>query len=398
MSGPRLRAVIAALALVMVAGACSRGSSATTGRLAVLGTAEIERGTSWQPVSASRTLHPGERLRVRDGTAVVRLSANRRLELREGSQIELKEGDDGVHAVLVGGDLLVVAPDRPLTVEVSGGDVTVNGTARVSRGNALLVATYERAATLDAGGRSLTVPALRQAAIGADGAVPIRATPLQYSAADTWDERYLADAYDLGNQLDSRSRGFTAQLAAGEGRTPGFFRDLLPGLANEQAFDGLFDANRPPGETLIGAAITTEGSRDSFTGRWTAVFAFHDDGAPWGLVALDQQVAREPLLAAVDAAIRRRPTQFAQAPRAGMPTPTVPTTVPPTTPPTTAAPPTTAPVVNPRPPATTTTTTPPAPPSGGTDGPLRTGIPPVDNTVNSLVDTLIALLRSLGGG
>jgi hypothetical protein len=391
------------LLVALTAIGCSRSSKPGTGRLAVTGSAEVGRqGEAWRPVSASRDLRVGERLRVVEGTAILRLGGDRRLELRKSSQIELRAAaKKELRAVLLGGDVLAVAPDGPLTVEVPGTEVMVNGAARVSRGTNLLVASYERASTVNGGGKSLTVPALRQAAVPPDGVLPVRPKPLEYSATDSWDERYLSDAFDLGEQLATRSRGFTSQLGAGEGRTVGFFGEVLPGLAKEPAFDGaLFNPNRPPGETLVGAAIVLEGKRDSFTARWNAVFAFHDDGAPWGLVALDQGVERGPLLAAIDAAIRRKPAQFAEAPRPGSNPGVAPTTLPPapvtTRPP---APPTTASAATtgrPSQPTTTTTAAPVQTPSTGSDGPLRTGVPVVDNTVNSLVDTLNALLRSLG--
>ncbi|HEX2118418.1 MAG TPA: hypothetical protein VHF91_04485, partial [Acidimicrobiales bacterium] len=42
------------------------------------------------------------------------------------------------------------------------------------------------------------------------------------------------------------------------------------------------------------------------------MFAFRDQGASWGLVALDQGVTRVPLLEAVEEAVSRGPTQFAE--------------------------------------------------------------------------------------
>ena len=73
-------------------------------------------------------------------------------------------------------------------------------------------------------------------------------------------------------------------------------------------------------DTLVGAAITLEGTRGTFAERWAAVFTFRDEGAEWGLVAMDQGVARVPLLNAIDAAISRGPTQFAVGPPGRPPT------------------------------------------------------------------------------
>src|SRR5436190_1132302 len=50
------------------------------------------------------------------------------------------------------------------------------------------------------------------------------------------------------------------------------------------------------------AAIPDLGERGSFSDRWDEVFAFHDDGAKWGIVALDQAVKSEPLIGTVEEA------------------------------------------------------------------------------------------------
>jgi hypothetical protein len=128
------------------------------------------------------------------------------------------------------------------------------------------------------------------------------------------------------------------------------------------------------------------------------VFQFRDDGAAWGLVALDQQVNRSPLLTGVDAAIGRARTPFEVA----APAPAVPSPAP-------AAPPTAGPAA-----ATSSTASPGQPvkspssstPSGPTPSntptlptspspvaitpPVQPGV--LDNTVSGLLDTLNGLL------
>jgi hypothetical protein len=89
----------------------------------------------------------------------------------------------------------------------------------------------------------------------------------------------------------------------------------------------MVDESHSPGELLVGAAISTEGKRGRFAERWSQVFQFRDDGAAWGLVALDQQVNRSPLLTGVDAAIGRARTPFdvaAPAPAPAAPAPPAP--------------------------------------------------------------------------
>src|SRR5207253_2816528 len=128
------------------------------------------------------------------------------------------------------------------------------------------------------------------------GLVPDRPVPLRYRASDAWDRRFLADAIDLGRDLDARSRGITGQLGPDQGRTAGFYRLVLPGLDREADFSqAMLDtttADLTTGERLVGAVIAIEGRRGSFARRWTSTFAFRADGAAWGLVALDQGVTR----------------------------------------------------------------------------------------------------------
>lgn len=395
-------AVAAAGVLVLSGSGCSGSSPPAAGRLTVEGEAEVVRpGQDRLDVTGSRDLKAGDRVRIRQGTGVIRLSDDRRLELRMGSDLELLsvEGSARVRPTLMGGDLLVVSDAQPFPVGTTGAEVAVQGDARISRGVALLVATYEGTAQLSAGGSTLNVPALRQAALPATAQVPGNVTPLEYSAGDAWDQRYLSDAIDLSNLLSGRSDGFAAQLGPTEGRSAGFFGDLFPRLAAEPAFTAsLLNPIRSPGETLVGAAITLEGTRGTFAERWASVFGFRDQGAPWGLVARDQGVDRAAIVRVIDEAISRGPTGFAAGPSSG----------PPNSPPqpntgsaTTVArprPTTTTTVARPRPGVTTTTTT--APPTGPTTtiitGPLNTGSPLIDNTINSLVNTLTGLLNSLG--
>lgn len=398
-----ITAVVATVTLAVALAGCSSSSTPpAAGRLVVEGQAEVlHPGEDRREVTGSRNLTAGDRVRIRQGTAVIELRDDRRFELRQGSDLELlpREATRDILPTLVAGDLLIVSDPRPMVVGAGGATISVQGDARLSRGVSLLVATYEGAVQLAAGGSTITVPALRQVSLPPTGMFPTAVSPLEYSGADGWDQRYLSDAMDLSNQLKGRSDGFTSQLGPTEGRSVNSFRDLLPRLAAEPAFTAsLLNPARAPGDTLVGAAITLEGTRGTFAERWTAVFTFRDEGAEWGLVALDQGVARVPLLNAIDAAISRGPTQFAVGPPGRPPTSLNPpssggatSTVPAPTPTT----------VRPRPGVTTTTTTTAPPAPGSTTntsitGPLNTGTP-VDDAVNDLVNTLTGLLRSLGG-
>lgn len=399
----RTAATIAVAALVVSLGAvaCSDKSVPVTGRLTVQeGHAEVGRpGEERKEIDGSRDLRVGDGVRMRDGSAVIRLPGGRELELRAGTDVELRatEGGEGFRPTLLAGDILVRAPEQPLTITSGAEEVVVQGATRVSRGLALLAGAYEGSATVNSAARSLVAPALRQVAVPAAGLFPVRPSPLEVSPDDAWDQRYLSAAMGLSAELQARSRGFTGQLAAGEGTTVNYFRELLPRLAEEPAFQAsLLNASRPPGETLVGAAITLEGTRGAFADRWAAVFGFHDDGAPWGLVALDQGVDRVPLLDLIDSAVRRGPTNFALA-EPGRPPTSLRSATPTTRAPTPRPAVTTTTTVARRPQTTTPTTRPPTTPTTiAPGGPLNTGAPVIDETVNSLVNTLTGLLNSLG--
>jgi len=404
---------------------CS-GGGGSSARLSVSGKAEVASGGgSAHPVDGSRTLHAGDRVKVDAGKAVIRLSGDRQVELRTGSEVSLGSSGplsgasgssgplsgasgssgplsgasgssgSGLEPVLVAGDLLVTAPGSggaaSVTATVADSVVSVSGgSARVTRGSAATIASYDAQVTVASAGRSLKVPPLRQVAVPAAGLLPGRPSPLIFKAGDSWDQRFLGDAIDLGNQLVARSRGFTAQLGPDEGHTTGFYRQILPPLASEPSFDvATLGADRSPGEALVGLAIAVAGTRGSFADREAAVFAFHDDGAAWGLVALDQGVTRAPLLSGVDEAIGRGPLSVAEgrpsatASASGRTSrPRAATTPPPSSGGGTVASP--APSVAPSSPTAST---------GG--GPLNTGTP-LDNTVNSLVNVLSGLLGGLG--
>jgi hypothetical protein len=397
-------AMAAAVLFSLGAAGCSRSSSPEAGRLTVEGQAEVFRpGEERREVTGSRNLEPGDRVRVRQGTAVIRLPDDRRVELRMGTDVELQAATagKGVRPMLLAGDLLVVSDGEPLILGTTGAEVSVHGDARVSRGLALLTAVYEGRVELRAGDSTLAVPALRQAAIPPTGQFPAKVTPLEYSPGDAWDQRYLSDTIELTNQLNARSQGFTAQLGPTEGRSFNYFRDLFPQLAAEAGFTpSLVNPGRLPGETLVGAAITLEGTQGTFAERWVEVFTFRDEGAAWGLVALDQGVRQASLLEAIQAAIGRGPSQFAEGPP---PSGTPGSLAPPSrngTATTVAAPGTSTTTTAPRRPnqpvTTTTTLAPTTPTTVVPGGPVNTGSPVIDETINSLVDALAGLLRSLG--
>lgn len=399
-------------ALVAVLGVAGLGLAACSddgpdrgeARLEVDGEAVVTRADGERRVVTGRTdVDPDDRVEVVDGTATMALADGDRLELRAGH-------DDAADTVvrmdevpeLEAGDLLVTSPEAT-RVRAAGTTVEVRGgAAKVSRSLGMSVAAYDAEVLVDSAGQERAVPALRAMLVPALGSPqPLRPTVCQdaastvtacpaYDPTDSWDRRYLGDAMDLGRRLESIAAAYTSTLQPGEGRTPGFFRLVLPGLEDEDDFTAeLLDTTRAPGDTLVGAAITDLGERGGFTDRWRSVFGFRDEGAEWGLVALDQAVARTPLLGTVTEAIGASPLAFAPTATGGT-TPSTPPSPPgggpgpdPTTSPT-APPPTSPGTTAPPPPTTSPPTTSPPP-----DSPLTPVLEPVVEPVTDLTGDLL---------
>lgn len=267
-----------------------------------------ERGQGLHEAEGRRTVGAGTEVKVLAGTASIALDDGARLDVRKGSELTLS-----APLSLVADDLLVTSGRRPVTVAVGGSEVSVDGVARVRRDLAVSAATYRGSVTIRSAARSLVVPALRQAEVPSLGVLPARAEPLDHRRADAWDRRFLGVAIELGEQLQSRSRGFTSQLPPGAGFTPGFYRILLPALESEAGFgEDLLPTTRDPGDTLVGAAIAVSGRLGTFAERWGGVFGFRAEGASWGLVALDQRVNdADGLVSVVDLAIGNQSFAFA---------------------------------------------------------------------------------------
>jgi len=350
-----------------------------------------ERGQNLRAAQGRRTVHLGAQVKVLAGSAAVTLAGGAHLDVRSGSEIEL-----GSPLSLVAEDLLVTSGDKPVNVAVAGSQVTVDGVARLTRDLAVSVGTYRGNVSLRSAAHVLQVPALRQAEVPSLGVLPAMPAPLDYESTDVWDRRFLGTAIELGEELESRSKGFTNQLRAGSGTTPGFYRILLPALETEPAFgEDLIAGAGTPGDTLVGAAITVSGRLGTFSERWANVFGFKAAGATWGLVALDQQVNdADALVRTVDVAIGSQ--AFAFAPTRVVPAPAAAVVPPPAGAPSAPAPvgPSRAPVpINPAPPST-----PAAAPPLITLPKLPELIPPPDPNEPGLLSPLLDVVTETLGG
>ena len=424
-----LAAVVAVVALPLAS--CSGGSGDDDTYLLTLeGRAEVEGGERLG--EGEHRLEVGQVVRVTFGTATLGLPGRRTLELQAGadpaddSRVEVAE----VPTLVDGHALLVAGNDE--TARLRSGTATIalrDGAARVRRSTGVNLAVYEGTAEVEALGRGLPRPvgAFRQVAVADTGALPRRAVPLVYDRddLDPWDRRFLGAAIDLGSQLDRASLALNRRLAPPPAPGPDYFRQLVPGLRGRAAFgSALLEGRRASvGEMVVGASIVL-GAPGPFARRWTDAFQFREEGADWGLVALDQRARRGAVLGVLDGildAVAASLPAFGASPVAtggvaggpASPRPTSPgggddggTPVVPglpapggPTPPT--LPPITVPLLPENPddadptpgPLPTVPELPPGP-AGGLLAPV-TG--PVTGTVNGVVETVEGLLGSLAG-
>lgn len=405
---PLLAAVLVTAVIAALAAGCSDGGVGTHEASVEIAEGSrvliAERGDDLRLADGTVTVDFGAEVKVVAGSAVISLADGSTLEVRDGTELEI-----GTPASLVAADLLVTSGKSPVVVKAAGSQFTVDGVAHISRDFAVSASSYRGRVAVRSAARGLDVPALRQVTVASLGVVPTSPEPLDYDGSDPWDRRFLAEAIELGDQLEAKSTGFTESIGRDQGRTAGFYRVLLPELEDEPLFDEhLLTPGLRPGEALVGATITLRGRSGDFDDRWNAVFGFRSQGARWGLVALDQQVSdTSGLLETVNAAIGRQSFAFAPArppapaavgqPPVDTPGGTTPATAPPAErprapePTPTATPPATKP---PEPPLITVPTVPPllAPPDP--DEPPTGVLEPLLTPVTSILDGLLGGSRT----
>lgn len=362
----RLGMVLTAFAAVVALVACGDGGQPAEdeARLRVSGSATVDFAAGGtETVDGDVTLAFGDIVTVDGGTATLELAGGQTYELRADPTPTTLEV--GAPPTLTDGDVLVT-DGFPAQVRHASTTVSALGAMKLDA-SVPEVVSYTGRARIDGAGSLDEVLGLRQVVLTSS------ATPeaIEYDGADPWDRRYLADAIAFGDRLEALARGYTADLGA---RTPSvnFYEAVLPALAEEREFGADLLDDRAAGETIVGAAIVVQGRDGTFRDRWEAVFGFRDQGAAWGLVALDQGVSSAPLLDTVELAV-------------GAPRPTTTTTSTTTTSTTTDPPDTTTT----EPPQGPTTTEPPEPPPS----PPTTGLlDPVLDPVGAILDELLGVI------
>jgi hypothetical protein len=307
-------AAVAALVLLPLTSCDSTDHSTAPYTLELDGRATVAGGASLR--DGEHTLAVGDTLRLSSGSAILALPGGATLELRPGPNGTVLE--IGAVPTLVDGDALMLAGDDGLRLRSGAASIElVGGAARVRRASGVDLAVYQGEATVDSLGSDLTTPALRQAAVSDTGTVAARPMPLVYDRAhpDPWDVRFLGDAIEMGTQLQRRSRAITVQATRPDSDFT-LVSTAVPALGSGGVLSpDLVDPDRSLGETVVGASIALGGD-GPFAERWDEAFALRDQGADWGLVALDQQAERDRVLGMLDDALDRlAPTVLVAAPR-----------------------------------------------------------------------------------
>ena len=367
----RLRVLVAVVALTgfVLVGCGDDGLDVEQGRLEVSGRVVVDASDGSQSVvTDGHTVDFGDVITVEDGTATLTLARGQVYELRSGEEDAVLEVASAPR--LLAGDVLV-SEGFPAQLRWDTTTLSARGAVKVESAVPQAVA-YAGRTRIDGAGDLDELLGLRQVVL-TPSAEP---SPLDYDGADDWDRRYLGEAIAFGERLEALARGYTADLGPGGGRSASFFEAVLPPLDDEPEFSAdLLDPDRDVGETLVGAAIAVQGVEDTFRERWVEVFSFRDDGAAWGIVALDQGVSSAPLLETIELAIT---TPTSSLPPSTTEPPETTTSSP--SPTTTNGPPTTGGTPPPSPP-----TSPPPPPSTGLLEPL---VDPVSEILQDLLEVL----------
>lgn len=261
------------------------------------GLAQLADGTELD--AGQHRLEVGEEVRITDGTATLGLPGDRSLELRAGqdasddSRIEVD-----AEPTLIDGHALLVSGEETARLHSGGTEVVLTaGAARIRRSTGVSVAVYEGRAEVSSLGQELEEPvrALRQVSVTGAGVLPRTPSPLVFDRddLDPWDRRFLGPSVELGTQLDRMSRALSSRLDPPSPSDAGYFRAVVPALRGVEGFQPRPTA--APGETVVGASVALAADGD-FGEGWSAAWSFRDEGADWGLVALDVRAARDEIV------------------------------------------------------------------------------------------------------
>ncbi len=313
---PVVVVLLAAVLAVVLIDRDPGGPGAGEAIVQVNGTARVVRANGVAAaVTGSVRLEPGDRIALRTGTATFELAKGVRYEGRgragkaAGTDLEM-----GLTPSLDAGSLLVTTGAEATALRSSVADVRLNPGAavRLVRSYAVRLSTYRGEAVLDSAGAQRKVPGLRSADAVGDGELT-GLEPIRYDAADRWDRRYLANAVYLDGQLGPLRRGIEAANVPAAALLDAV-RTIVVDRPSTTAVDALVGDRGLDVELAIGVAVAGS-SRGGvpLARRLDRAFTFHDDGAPWGLVAMDLGADPTSVLAALRRALDGRDVAIALA-------------------------------------------------------------------------------------
>ena len=292
------RTLLAVLFVVSLSAAgCSSDEALGAGDAATVGQGSVAEyaieGGTWTTREAGEVIPAGAqvrsagkelRLTFRQGS--VRLSADATATLTP-DRITLERGE------------ALIDSDGDLGVTLD--DTTMDGAAqyRVASGLAARVGVYRGEVAVARPAQQRTVPSLRELDI-ADFRLAATARPLQYREADPWDQELMAEAIAFDGEAARLSRGLDLELGT-RAQPPAFYRQFAPGRVVSVLSVGSAVSGRigPPSDVLL-TVFVARAADGPLPATVRLVSGLRRDGARWGLIAAELDVASQRVVAAID--------------------------------------------------------------------------------------------------
>jgi len=328
MSGVRTRAAAFLLVLGLLAAGCGSHPRVGPGQARVedlSGTVRVAESGATHGLRAVRNgeiLRAGDRVRVGSGFLVLRF-ATARVELRGDGQAVLESS--GLR--LESGRVLVDDPGR-LSVTVGHvSAVSGGGIWRMDRDLSVRLGVYQGSVRVESPGtEQLEVGRLRQI-VAAGEVVPRVNEPLRLNGSDNWDRRLLGGALRLDEDLAGVAEGFDRQFQAVR-VAPAFFVPFVPESRASVVTAAWVTPASVKSEALFAlvcARLVAARHQVSFDEALSRVTSLRAQRASWGIVAADQSLDPDAVLAAVREAVNRPPTLVASRPAVAAPPASSPT-------------------------------------------------------------------------
>lgn len=252
-------------------------------------------GGEWTTAGAGQAVPEGAQVRPADGEL--------RLVFRDGTARLSSDAQATLTAqrVTVERGEALISSSGELDAAVSDTAVAGSGTYRLSSGLSARVGVYEGAVTVTRPAQERDVQALRELDLSAFRlATP---DPLRYRESDPWDRDLLAPAIAFDGEAARLVRGMDVEL----GRRPlkaSFYRQFtqpaVVGLLADEARVSRGAAFGPPSDVLLTLFIAQAAAGDAVAPAVRRVTDLRDDGARWGLIAVELDVPSAQVVASID--------------------------------------------------------------------------------------------------